>query len=67
MDSPVPAENRLKENEIKMLNMYMDLARELKKSWKMKVTVTPILVGSLGNAPNETVKGTILNRDKQKN
>ena len=27
---------------------YLDLARELKKVWNMKVTVVPLEVGSLG-------------------
>ena len=28
----------------------MDLARELKKVWNMKVTVVPLLVGALGTS-----------------
>ena len=30
----------------------MDLARELKKLWNMKVTVMPIVTGALGTVPN---------------
>ena len=28
--------------------MYLDLARELKKVWNMKVTIIPIVIGGLG-------------------
>ena len=35
----------LKESEKK--DMYLDLARELKKLWNMKVTIVPIVIGTL--------------------
>ena len=38
----------LKERE-KKRSKYLDLAKELKKSWKMKVTVIPIVIGAFGN------------------
>ena len=37
---------KLKESE--KIDKYLDLARELKKLWNMKVTVIPILSGALG-------------------
>ena len=35
----------------------MDLARELKKLWNMKVTVIPIVIGALSTVTEELVKG----------
>ena len=48
VDFAVPANHRinLKENEKK--DKYLDLARELKKLWNMKVTIVPIVIGALG-------------------
>ena len=37
---------------------YIDLARELKKLWNMKVTVIPIVIGALGTIPKGWVKGS---------
>ena len=36
---------------------FLDLARELKKLWNMKVTVIPIGIGALGTIPKSLVKG----------
>ena len=35
----------------------LDLARELKKLWNMKVTVIPVIIGALGTIPKGLVKG----------
>ena len=35
---------------------YLDLARELKMQWDMKMMVMPIIVGVLGTNPKELVK-----------
>ena len=37
--------------------MFVDLARELKKVWYMKLMVMPIIIGALGSHQN-TDKGT---------
>ena len=37
---------QLKESEKR--DKYLDLARELKKLWNMKVTAIPIVIGALG-------------------
>ena len=39
----------LKKNE--KMDKYLDLARELKKLWNMRVKVIPIIVGALGTVP----------------
>ena len=36
---------------------YLDLARELKKLWNMKVTIIPIVIGAFGTVTNELLKG----------
>ena len=48
MNFAVPADYRVKLKESEDKNKYLDLARELKKLWNMKVTVIPILIGALG-------------------
>ena len=32
---------------------YIDLARELKKKWNMKVTIVPIMISALGTKTKE--------------
>ena len=46
---------KLKENEKK--DKYLDLARELKKLWEMKVTFVPIINGALGTVTEGLIKG----------
>ena len=45
----------LKESEKK--DKYLDLARELKKLWNMKVTIVPIVIGALGTITKGLLKG----------
>ena len=37
--------------------MYLDLARELKKLWNMKVTIVPIVIGAFGTVTKGLLKG----------
>ena len=46
-DFAVPADLRIKLKECEKKDKYLDLARELKKLWNMKVTNVPIMVGDL--------------------
>ena len=39
------------------MDKYLDLARELKKLWNMKVKVIPIVVGAHGTVPKGLEKG----------
>ena len=57
VDFAVQADYRinLKENEKK--DKYLDLARELKKLWNMKVTIVPIVIGTLGTVTKGLLKG----------
>ena len=36
---------------------YLDLARELKKLWNMKVTIIPFVIGAFGTVTKELLKG----------
>ena len=44
----------MKESEKK--DKYLDLARELKKLWNMKVTIVPIVIGALGTITKGFIK-----------
>ena len=36
------------DKEVEKIEKYLDLARELKKMWNMKVKVVPLVIGALG-------------------
>ena len=46
---------KLKESEKK--NKHLELARELKKLWNMKQTITPIVISALGTVTKELIQG----------
>ena len=48
VDFALPADHIVKLKESEKKYKYLDLARELKKLWNMKVTITPIVTGALG-------------------
>ena len=56
-DFAVPVEYRVKLKESEKKDKYLDLARELKKLWNMKVTVVPIVIGVLGTVTKRLIKG----------
>ena len=39
--------------ESRKIDKYLDLARELKKLWNMRVMELPVIVGTLGMVPKE--------------
>ena len=53
----VPADNRIKLKECEKRDKYLDLARELKKLWNMKVTIIPIVIGDFGTVTEGLLKG----------
>ena len=55
VDFAVPAKHIMKEREKK--DKYLDLARELKKLWNMKVMMVPIMNGALGTISKGLLKG----------
>ena len=57
MDFAVPADRRVKLKESKKNDKYLDLARELKNLWNMKVTVRLNIIDLLCTVIKELVKG----------
>ena len=57
VDFAVPADHRLKLKECEKRDKYLDLARELKKLWNVKMTITPIVIGAFGTVTTELLKG----------
>ena len=49
-----PADHRMK---LKKKVKYLDLAKELKKLWNMKVTIVPIVFGAFGTVTKGLLKG----------
>ena len=50
-DYAIPADHTDEIKESEKIDKYMDLVRELKKLWNMKVTGIPIVIGTLGTVP----------------
>ena len=48
MDFAVPVDHRIKVKESEKKNKYLDLARELKKLWNIKLIIIPIMIGAFG-------------------
>ena len=46
---------KIKESEKK--DKYLDLARELRKLWNMRMTVVAVVIGALGTVPKGLERG----------
>ena len=57
VDFAVPADHRINLKECEKKDKYLDLARELKKLWHMKVTIVPIVIGAFGTITKGLLKG----------
>ena len=57
VDFAVPADHRIKLKECEKRGKYLDLARQLKKLWNMKVTIIPIVIGAFGTVTKGLLKG----------
>ena len=57
VDFAVPADHRINLKESEKKDKYLDLARELKKLWNMRVTIVPIVIGVLGTITKWLLKG----------
>ncbi len=57
VDFAVPADHRINLNESEKKDKYLDLAKELKKLWNMKITIVPIVIGALGTITKGLLKG----------
>ena len=56
VDFAVPADHRIKLRECEKRDNYVDLARELKKLWNIKVTIIPIVIGAFGTVTKGLLK-----------
>ena len=56
-DFAVPVDHRINLKEWEKKDRYLDLSRELKKLWNMKVTIVPIVIGALGTITKGLLKG----------
>ena len=59
VDSAVPAGHRINLKESEKKDKYLDLARELKKLWNMKVTIVPIVIGAFGTITKGLLKDLV--------
>ena len=57
IDFAVPANHMLNLKESERRNKCVDLDRELKKIWKLKVTVKPIVISVLGTVNKWLARG----------
>ena len=56
VDFVVPVDHRINLKQCAKKDKYLDLARELKKLWNMKVTIVPIVIGALGTITKGLLK-----------
>ena len=57
VDFAAPADHRINLKESEKKDKYLDVARELKKLWNMKVMIVPIVVGAFGTITKGLLKG----------
>ena len=57
VDFAVSADHWINLKEIEKKDKYLDLARELKKVWNMKVTIVLIVIGAIGTITKGLLKG----------
>ena len=57
VDDTIPANRWVKLKESEKKDKCLDLARELKKPWNMRVTVKPIVIDALGTVTKRLVEG----------
>ena len=57
VDFAVPADHRINLKVSEKKDKFLDLARELKKLWNMKVTIVPIVIGAFGTITKGLIKG----------
>ena len=57
VDFAVPVDHKINLKECEKKDKYLDLARELKKLWNMKITIVPIVIGAFGTITKGLLKG----------
>ena len=56
IDFTIPYDTRVDNEEVEKIEKYLDLARELKKVWNIKVAVVLLVVETLGKPPKALEK-----------
>ena len=56
VDFTVPVDRGIKPKECEKKDKYLDLARELKKTWNMQVIIIPIVIGAFGTVTKGLLK-----------
>ena len=57
VDFAVLADHRIKLRECEKKDKYLDLARELKKLWNMRVSIVPVVISAFGTVTKGLLKG----------
>ena len=57
VDFAVPADHRINLKKCEKKDKNIDIARELKRLWNMKVTIVPIVIGAFGTITKGLLKG----------
>ena len=57
VDFAAAADHRINLKECEKKDKHLDLARELKKLWNLKVTIVPIVIGDFGTITKGLLKG----------
>ena len=58
VDFAIPMDHHVKEKEEEKLNKYMDLAAEVRRQFRVKTVIVPIVFGSFGDTPSKTIRIT---------
>ena len=51
VDFAIPMDHHIKEKEEKKIGKYMNLAAELRRQFRVKTVIVPIVLGALGTVP----------------
>ena len=56
VDFAIPMDHHVKEQEVEKIDKYMDLAVEVRRQFKVKTVIVPIVLGALGTVPAKLSK-----------
>ena len=57
MNFPIQADNRVTLKKGEKRDKYLNIWRELKKTWNMNVTLIPVVIDLLGTVTNGLIQG----------
>ena len=53
VDYAIPVDHHVKEKEEEKIDKYMDLAAEVRRQFRVKTVIVPIVLGALGAVPEK--------------